>query len=96
MDDLIDGLIKLMNSPDEFTGPVNLGNPGEFTILELADKIIELTGSRSKVVQKELPTDDPMQRKPDITLAKEKLNWEPRIDLIDGLTKTIRYFKEIL
>ncbi len=96
IDDLIDGLIKLMNTSDEFTGPVNLGNPVEINILELAKKIIELTNSKSKIVFKPLPADDPRQRQPDITLAKEKLNWEPKILLDEGLVKTIEYFKRLL
>ncbi len=96
VDDLIKGMLKMMDSPEDFTGPVNIGNPGEFTILELAQKVIELTGSKSKIVFKPLPSDDPMQRKPDITLAKEKLNWEPRISLEEGLKKTIEYFDNLL
>ncbi|XPV68886.1 MAG: UDP-glucuronic acid decarboxylase family protein [Halarcobacter sp.] len=95
VDDLITGLIDLMNS-ENFTGPVNLGNPQEFTILQLAQKVIELTSSSSKLVFKELPQDDPMQRKPDITLAKEKLNFSPTIELESGLVKTIEYFRKIL
>ncbi len=95
VDDLIDGLFRLMNSPDEFTGPVNIGNPGEYTILELADKIITLTGSKSTVVYKPLPQDDPLQRKPDITLAREKLGWNPVTDLENGLQRTIDYFKNL-
>jgi len=96
VDDMIDGLIRLMNSPDDFTGPVNLGNPVEFTILLLAEKVIELTNSKSKIIFKELPSDDPKQRQPDITLAKEKLNWRPTIHLEDGLKKTINYFKDCI
>lgn len=96
VDELIDGLIRLMSSGDDFVGPVNLGNPTEFTILEAAQKVIELTGSRSKIVFRPLPQDDPMQRKPDITLAKEKLGWEPKISLEEGLKKTIAYFDELL
>lgn len=96
VDDLIDGLIRLMNSPDGFTGPVNLGNPTEFTILELAQKVLELTGSRSEMVFKPLPSDDPIQRKPDIGLAKETLSWEPRVPLDQGLRKTIDYFDDLL
>ncbi len=94
--DLIDGLIRLMNAPDDFFGPVNLGNPVEFTILELARRVIDLTGSRSKIVFQPLPSDDPSQRKPDITLAREKLGWQPGISLEQGLAGTIAYFKEIL
>lgn len=93
VDDLIDGLIKLMNSPDEFTGPVNLGNPDEFTIREIAEKIIELTGSKSKIIFKPLPDDDPRQRQPDIELAKTKIKWQPRVSLDEGLVKAIKYFK---
>ena len=96
VDDMIDGLIRLMNSPDDFTGPVNLGNPVEFSILLLAEKIIELTNSKSKIIFKELPSDDPKQRQPNITLAKEKLNWRPTIHLEDGLKKTIDYFKDCI
>jgi UDP-glucuronate decarboxylase len=96
IDDLIDGLIKLMDSADDFTGPVNLGNPREFSILELAEVVIKLTNSKSKIVFKPLPSDDPMQRQPDITLAKEKLNLEPAVPLEAGLKKTIKYFKNLL
>jgi len=96
VDDLVDGLIRLMNSPDDFTGPVNLGNPSEFSILELANKVIEITGSKSSIVFKPLPQDDPMQRKPEISLAKEVLAWQPKINLEDGLGKTIDYFKSII
>jgi UDP-glucuronate decarboxylase len=96
VDDLVDGLIRLMNSPDDFTGPVNLGNPGEFTILELANKVLDLTGSKSKIILKPLPVDDPRQRKPDITLAAEKLGWGPKVPLHEGLVKTIAYFEGLL
>jgi UDP-glucuronate decarboxylase len=97
VDDLVDGLRRLMQTPDDFLGPVNIGNPNEFTMLELADKIISLTGSRSKITYLPLPEDDPIQRKPDISLAKEKLNgWEPKIQLEEGLKKTIAYFDELL
>lgn len=96
IDDMIEGLIKLMNSEDDFTGPVNLGNPFEISILELAKKIIELTGSKSKIVFKPLPDDDPKRRQPDITLAKQKLNWQPFTSLEEGLLKTINYFKHLL
>jgi len=96
VDDLIDGIIKLMNTPDQFTGPVNLGNPSEFSILELAEKVKKLTKSRSKIVFKPLPKDDPMQRKPDIALAKKKLKWEPKVPLVKGLEKTIAYFRRLL
>lgn len=94
--DLIGGLVKLMNSPPEFTGPVNLGNPGEFTIKELAEKIIDLISSKSKFIYGALPDDDPRQRKPDITLAKHILKWQPKIKLEDGLIETIKYFRERL
>lgn len=96
VDDLVDGLMRLMNAPDEVTGPINLGNPGEFTILELAEKVIAMTGAQSKIIKKPLPQDDPMQRCPDITLAKDKLGWAPTIDLADGLEKTIAYFRSVL
>lgn len=96
VDDLIEGLIKMMNSPDDFTGPVNLGNPNEFSVLELAKKIIETTGSKSKIVFRPLPQDDPCQRQPDISLAKEKLDWRPTVNLDKGLKKTIEYFDKIL
>jgi UDP-glucuronate decarboxylase len=96
VDDLIEGLVRLMNSPDAFTGPVNLGNPEEYTILELAQKIIELTGSGSALEQRPLPSDDPRHRCPDITLAKTELNWKPKINLEHGLIKTITYFEHLL
>jgi len=96
VDDLIEGLIRMMNGPDDFVGPVNLGNPTEFTILDLAEKTIRLTGSKSKIIFKPLPQDDPLQRRPDITLAKEKLQWEPKIDVENGLNKAIEYFRSIL
>ncbi len=96
VDDLIDGMIRLMNSPEEFTGPVNIGNPGEFTMLELAEKVIALTGSDSRIVYEPLPSDDPKQRKPVIELAKKQLDWEPRIPLEEGLKRTIAYFREIV
>ena len=96
VDDLIDGLIKLMASPEEFTGPVNLGNPEEFTILELAQKVVELIGSKSKIVFKPLPSDDPKQRQPDIKLAVEKLEWKPVVNLEEGLKKTIEYFEPLV
>ena len=96
VDDLIEGLISMMNSPDDFIGPVNLGNPDEFTILELAQQIIEITNAKSKIVFKPLPQDDPLQRKPDISLAKEKLKWQPVVKLDQGLKKTIEYFDKIL
>jgi len=96
VDDLIDAMIKMMNSRDDFTGPVNLGNPTEFKIIELAEMILKLINSKSKIVFKPLPEDDPMQRKPAIDLAKKELNWEPKIPLEEGLTTTIQYFKELL
>ena len=92
VDDLVEGLIRLMGSPKDFTGPVNLGNPREFTILELAELAIEMTGSRSNLTYLPLPQDDPKQRQPDIVLAKERLNWEPTVPLRDGLKRTIAYF----
>lgn len=95
VDDLIDGICRMMNS-DDFTGPVNLGNPGEFTMLELAEKIIKLTGSHSHIIHCPLPSDDPTQRKPDILLADTKLGWNPKIPLEEGLKKTIEYFIKIL
>ena len=96
VNDLIEGLIRLMNSPDDLTGPVNLGNPEEINILELANKIVTLTHSRSEVIFRPLPEDDPKQRRPDITLAKERLGWSPRISLEEGLEKTIAYFDSLL
>ncbi|HPT14793.1 MAG TPA: SDR family oxidoreductase [Bacteroidales bacterium] len=96
VDDLVEGMLRMMGSRDEFTGPVNIGNPNEFTILELAEKVIDLTGSKSKIVRMPLPADDPMQRQPDISLAKKELDWEPKIQLEEGLRKTIAYFKSIL
>ncbi|WP_309045376.1 UDP-glucuronic acid decarboxylase family protein [Marinobacter sediminicola] len=96
VDDLIEGFVRLMNSPEEVTGPINLGNPGEFTIKELAERVIDLTGSPSKLIYQPLPQDDPKQRQPDIKLAKAELGWEPTIKLDDGLKKTITYFDELL
>ena len=96
IDDMIDGLIRMMNSGDDFYGPVNLGNPGEFTILELAQMIIKLTKSNSRIIYRPLPADDPIQRKPDITLAQTKLEWSPKIELVKGLTSTIKYFRDVL
>jgi len=96
VDDLIEGMVRMMNGPDEFVGPVNLGNPTEFTILELAEKIIQLTASESRVVFRALPQDDPLQRQPDISLAKEKLQWAPGTALEAGLQSTIAFFKTIL
>lgn len=94
VDDLIEGMVRMMNSEDDFIGPINLGNPHEFSILELAEKIISLTGSKSKLIFKPLPHDDPRQRQPDITLAKEKLGWQPAIELEEGLCQMIEYFKD--
>jgi len=94
VDDLIDGILLMMNSPSEFTGPVNIGNPDEFSIKELAEQVISLTKSKSKIKWLPLPSDDPKQRKPDITLAKKELKWEPKVKLQDGLIKTIDYFKK--
>lgn len=96
VDDLIEGMVRLMNSRDGFTGPVNIGNPGEFTMLELAQKVIELTHSSSKIIFKPLPSDDPMQRQPVIDLAKKELDWEPTIELEEGLTRTIAYFEGVI
>ena len=96
VDDNIDGMYRLMNSRDGFTGPVNIGNPGEFTMLELAEQIIELTNSKSKLVFMPLPQDDPLQRKPIIEMAKKELGWEPKIHLREGLQKTIAYFESVI
>ena len=95
VDDLVEGLIKLMASKDDFTGPVNIGNPNEFTIIELAEKIIQLTKSSSKLIYKPLPENDPIRRQPDIQLAAKILSWEPTIELKQGLVYTINYFSEI-
>ncbi|MEZ5502494.1 MAG: GDP-mannose 4,6-dehydratase [Halioglobus sp.] len=96
VDDLIEGFIRLMATGDEVTGPINLGNPNEFTIRELAEKVIELTGSKSSIVNRPLPSDDPMQRQPDIAVAKSRLGWEPKIQLEEGLRKAIPYFQGLL
>ncbi|MBD5390036.1 SDR family oxidoreductase [bacterium] len=96
IDDLVAGMTRMMEADESFIGPVNIGNPHEFTILELAEKVIAMTGSRSKLVRKPLPSDDPTQRKPDIRLAKERLDWEPHIQLEEGLKKTIAYFEQQL
>ena len=96
VDDLIEAFFRLMDSPDDFTGPVNIGNPVEFRIMELAEKVIKLTNSKSKLVYDKLPDDDPIQRQPDINLAKEKLGWEPKIHLEEGLVMTIHYFENLL
>jgi UDP-glucuronate decarboxylase len=94
-DDLIEGILRMMDAPDDLTGPVNLGNPGEFTIRELAELVIELTGSRGKLVYRPLPADDPTQRQPDITLARTRLGWEPTVPLREGLLRTIEWFRSI-
>jgi len=96
VDDLIEGLVQLMDSLDDVTGPMNLGKPGEFTILELAKKVIELSNSRSEIIFEPLPSDDPRQRRPDITRAREVLGWEPKVELDEGLKRTIAYFDELL
>jgi len=97
VDDLVEGMMRMMNTSDDFIGPVNIGNPNEFTMLELANAVIDLTGSKSKLIFQSLPQDDPKQRKPDISLAKAKLNgWEPKVQLNEGLKKTIAYFDELL
>jgi UDP-glucuronate decarboxylase len=95
VDDLVEGIIRMMNGPDEFIGPVNLGNPGEFTIRQLAEMVLKMTGSRSRIVNRPALEDDPAQRKPVIDLARQKLGWEPRVPLAEGLQKTIDYFKSI-
>jgi UDP-glucuronate decarboxylase len=94
VDDLIEGLVTLMESPGEITGPINLGNPVDSTMAELAAKVIQITGSRSSIIHMDLPLDDPRQRKPDITKARNLLGWEPRIPLEEGLKKTVTYFRE--
>lgn len=96
VDDLVEAFIRIMNTDDDFTGPVNIGNPNEFTIRELADAVIDLTGSKSEIISKPLPADDPVQRQPDISVARDKLGWEPTIQLKEGLQKTIAYFDERL
>ena len=96
VDDLVSGLIGLMATQDQVTGPINLGNPNEFSIRELAEMVLELTGSRSNLIDKPLPADDPQQRQPDISVAKTELGWEPKVQLREGLIKTIRYFDELL
>jgi UDP-glucuronate decarboxylase len=96
VDDLIDGLMRMMNSPADFAGPVNIGNPAEFTMLQLAEEVLRLTGSTSKLIFKPLPADDPRQRQPDISLAREMLEWTPRVNLDDGLKETIAYFRVLL
>ena len=96
VDDLIVAMLLIMSTDDDFTGPINIGNPDEFTIREIAEKIVELTNSSSQIIFKPLPEDDPKQRKPDISIANEKINWKPKIDLIEGLKQTINYFEKIL
>jgi UDP-glucuronate decarboxylase len=96
VDDLIEGLIRLMASPESITGPINIGNPAEFSILELATVILKMTNSRSRIVHRQLPQDDPQQRQPDITKARNLINWEPHTALEDGLAKTINYFEVLL
>ena len=95
IDDLIEGMVRMMDTEDDFTGPLNIGNPNEFPVLELAERVIRMTGSTSKIVFKPLPTDDPKQRQPDIKLAKEKLGWQPTVELEDGLKRMIEYFKNV-
>jgi UDP-glucuronate decarboxylase len=95
--DLVEGMVRMMATGDDFTGPVNIGNPGEFTMLELATEILKLTGAKSKIIHMPLPADDPTQRQPDISLAREKLGgWEPKVPLRDGLVRTIEYFDTLL
>jgi UDP-glucuronate decarboxylase len=96
VDDLLEGMIRMMNTPESFTGPVNVGNPNEFTILQLAELVIKMTNSESKIIFQPLPQDDPLQRQPDISLAKKELDWEPFINLEEGLEKTIDYFRGIV
>ncbi len=94
IDDLVDAMIKMMNTDNTVVGPINLGNPTELKIIDLAEKIIKLTNSKSKIVNKDLPVDDPIRRKPDISIAKKELNWQPKIDILDGLKETVKYFKK--
>lgn len=96
VDDLIEGMVRLMDTPHSFTGPVNVGNPTEFTMLELASSVLSLTGSRSELIFKDLPADDPRQRQPDIALARAELDWEPKVELTEGLTRTIEYFRSVV
>jgi UDP-glucuronate decarboxylase len=96
VDDLIDGFLRLMDAPAAVTGPVNLGNPHEFTMIELAERVLALTAARVTVVHQPLPSDDPKQRRPDITLAKDKLGWEPKVELAEGLQHTIGYFRTVM
>jgi UDP-glucuronate decarboxylase len=96
VDDLVEGFIRLMKTDDEVTGPINLGNPGEFTIRQLAEQVIQLTGSASEIVEQPLPPDDPKQRQPDISMAKKILDWEPEVSLVEGLKPTIEYFLNLM
>jgi UDP-glucuronate decarboxylase len=96
VDDLIDAMVKMMNSEEGFTGPVNIGNPGEFTMLQLAETVLKLSGSKSKIIHQALPSDDPKQRQPNIDLAKAKLGWQPKVNLEDGLKETIAYFRKVV
>ena len=96
MDDLLEAMVRAMNTSDDFTGPVNIGNPGEFSMLELANSVLRLTGSQSKISFKPLPADDPRQRQPDISLAKTALGWEPTVTLEEGLKETISYFRKLV
>jgi UDP-glucuronate decarboxylase len=96
VDDLIEGFLRFMRLEPPFPGPINLGNPAEFTIVALAEQVLKLTGSRSRLIYEALPSDDPLQRRPDISLAREKLQWEPTVQLREGLSKTITYFDELL
>ena len=96
VDDLVEGMLRLMDTETGYTGPINIGNPGEFTMLDLAEKVVAFVGSKSKIVHHPLPQDDPRQRKPDITLARSKLGWEPKVQLDDGLKETIKYFRRVL
>jgi UDP-glucuronate decarboxylase len=96
VDDLVEGMIRVMNTSDDIIGPINLGNPGEFTMLELADKVKEITGNKNDIIFEPLPKDDPKQRRPDIALAKQVLHWAPKVSLDEGLVKTIDYFRNVL
>jgi UDP-glucuronate decarboxylase len=96
VDDLIDAMVKMMNSEQGFTGPVNIGNPGEFTMLQLAETVLKLSGSKSKIIYQPLPWDDPKQRQPNIEIAKAKLGWQPKVNLEDGLKETIAYFRKVV
>ena len=96
VDDLIDGMLRLMDSPADFTGPVNVGNPNEFTMLELAENVLQLVGGKSKLTFHDLPADDPKQRQPNIEIAKSMLGWQPKVTLEDGLKETISYFRKLL